>query len=102
MMSTVIKATKSPEVEALTNEDMDNLRHMLGADDRYGRSSWGFRNYFAAEPNTEDDHSMQRLLAAGYVKTSGTRHSLIYYHATPEGCEALGFTKAQKQRAMDW
>ena len=101
-MSTVLKANSNPAVDALTDEDMDNLRHIVGADPQSAKSSWGHRNYFAASPNTPNHESMERLVAAGYAKCSGERFECLYYHATPEGLDALGFTKAQKQRAMDW
>ena len=97
-MNAVIQAKDT----SVSEEDMNYLRHTLGATDRYNPSSWGHRNYYASEASTEGDESMQRLLAVGYVKTSGQRYGYLYYHATPVGCDALGFTKAQKQRAMDW
>ena len=102
-MCTVLKANSNSAVEALTDEDMEMLRRMLGADERYSPSSWGFRNHYTVTPDTANHASMERLRAAGYTKTSGIAEGgVIYYHATLEGCDALGFTKAQKQRAMDW
>ena len=102
-MSTVLEANSNPAVDALSDEDMEKLRRMLGADERYSPSSWGFRNDCVVTANTCNHESMERLRDAGYVKTNGiVQASVIQYHATPEACDALGFTKAQKQRAMDW
>ena len=92
--------------DAITSEDLENLRHMLGAEPgRYPKSRWGFRNRFVLDAigtDCVDLRSMRRLEAHGYVQRgSGLANNLIYYHATEAGCEAIGLTKAQIKRAME-
>ena len=49
----------------LTAKDMENLRHMLGADS----SNPGYRNYFAA--GHDEQESMERLVATGLARRVG-------------------------------
>ena len=70
---------------ALTFEDMDRLRHMLGVDPRRPAKCWGFRNYY----DVGDDAavaSMNRLAACGWVEH--VKDSI--WIATLEGCRAAG------------
>jgi hypothetical protein len=80
-------------------EDMENLRHMLGATERRPKKNWGFRNYFAAGR----DHvaSMERLVAAGYCTRGAPYMDAHYYHATREGCAAAGLSKAATKRVFE-
>ena len=71
----------------LTTDDMDNLRHMLGVDERHPR---GYRNYFVA--GESDVPSMERLREQGLV-VKNERYRLSddpCYHATVEGARFLG------------
>ncbi len=74
---------------------MQCLQHMLGADSRYPKRQWGFRNYFDA--GGKDQRSMDLLLEAGYV----LRGRANYYHATIKGCRLLGFGKPAIKRALE-
>lgn len=82
------------ESKVITVEDLDHLRHMLGINQSYSPSNWGFRNYFAAGPG-EQVESMERLVALGWVRKGGQRDDLVYYYATKEGCRAAGLTTQQ-------
>ena len=84
----------------LTPEDMDNLRHMLGAELRYHRKQWGFRNHFA--PSPADIPSMKRLEAAGYISEGREYgHMEHFYHATEAGCKAAGLSKSRIKVALE-
>lgn len=86
--------------EKLTAADLDNLRHMLGARSDNRKHDWGYRNHFCASTRGEDYESMVRLERHGFVKM-GRRNLLnIYFHATEEGCKALGFNEKQINRAL--
>ena len=52
--------------EKLLDKDIDNLKHMLGADSRYKKRDWGFRNRFCA--GGDDVASMKRLESNGLVR----------------------------------
>lgn len=84
----------------ITKNDMDNLRHMLGAvPRRYPKNKWGWRNYFLAARTGEVHESMQRLVSAGLVRQGRDAESCgIYYHATAAGGEAVGMNKAAIKR----
>jgi len=88
----------------LTGNDLDNLRHMVGAVSNVAKRNWGYRNSFAA--GEDDVPSMERLLDAGFV-VRGRKFNIgetdYYYHATLEGCKAIGLSKAATRRALeDW
>lgn len=83
--------------------DLENLRHMLGANGNR-KSDYGTRNYFCASTlETDEDYkSLLRLCQMGYVNAgakTGTGQSQ-YFNATVAGCELLGFSKSQIQKAM--
>lgn len=89
----------SPRASAELAEDMDNLRHMLGASIDSPKKQWGYRNHFATQA---DDASMVRLLALGLVRRGrGIPGGLTYFHATEAGCAMAGFDKKQTARAME-
>jgi len=81
------------------NDDLDNLRHMLGATTDVKKRDWGYRNRFA--PGGKDIESMQRLENAGLVIRGRPYHETHFYHATARGCEAVGLNPAQTERALE-
>jgi hypothetical protein len=86
-------------VSGFTIEDMDNLRHMLGIDALLRKpSQWGFRNYYHCDI---DDPSMERLLAAGLVRsgrgTTTPSGRYMNFHATYEGCRMAGLTEEKSR-----
>jgi len=82
----------------ITDEDLDNLRHMLGMIKRPKRNH-GYRNHFVAGP--VDIGSMNRLVAAGYAKRGSIpTDSGPWFYATEAGCKAVGLHKAGIERAM--
>ena len=71
----------------ITVNDLDNLRHMLGVDEKCRK---GYRNYFVA--GGSDVASMERLRAAGFV-VKNERYKMsedACYHATLDGAKAVG------------
>ncbi|MCK5505515.1 MAG: hypothetical protein KAJ10_10150 [Thermodesulfovibrionia bacterium] len=84
----------------ITEYDLNNIRHMTGSQSRYPRKQWGFRNHFCAGKNGQDFKSMQKLLSAGYVSQGIEQETSIFFHATKEGCEAVGMNKKQIQTAL--
>jgi hypothetical protein len=85
----------------ITAEDLDRLRHMLGADPRrYTQKQWGFRNYYACGGG-EPEQSMRRLEAAGFVQQGCAYKDSFYFHATEDGCKAAGMNAAQIKRALE-
>jgi hypothetical protein len=82
----------------MTKEDMDNLRHMLGAQPHIPKQQWGFRNFFL--PGGIDVQSMERLEAAGLVSKGRVYLDTYYYHATEAGCAAIRLNKRQTRDAL--
>lgn len=74
----------------VTASDLDNLRHMLGVEERTPR---GYRNYFVA--GGSDVSSMERLRASGLV-VKNERYQLSEapcYHATLAGAKVIGLRR---------
>jgi hypothetical protein len=67
----------------LQPEDLEILRHMLGATPHRPRVRWCLRNEYLA--NRRDLPSMARLIAAGFVRAGGALLQLQYFHATEAG-----------------
>lgn len=84
--------------KVLINADYDNLKHMTGCSSRYMKKEWGFRNHFA--PGGKDVESMERLESAGYVVRGSRYHETNYFHATKEGCKAIGMSWFQIRNAL--
>lgn len=72
------------------------LQHMLGADSRYKKKEWGFRNHFCAGDNPEcpDRLALERMESLGMVK-SGERFGDKTFWATEFGAIAIGFKPYQ-------
>lgn len=77
-------------------EDLDKLRHAVGATARK-RSDWGYRNYY----NTvADNAAWLRLVALGLaVKGRIVPGGSTNFHATRDGCRAIGMTSKEVARA---
>ena len=73
---------------------------MLGADSRYKKNQWGFRNRFCA--GGDDVFSMKRLESLGFVKEIRSSMFDDFYIATEAGCKHLGFNKKQITNALDF
>jgi len=85
--------------QAVTAEDLDKLRHMLGVDSRKSQRQWGYRNYYASSKG--DEPAMRRLQSAGFVRQGRQYEDSFYFHATEEGCKAVGLNAKQIKRAME-
>jgi len=82
----------------LQEADTKNLQHMLGADSRYTKKQWGFRNHFSA--GGDDVLSMKRLEKEGFVREIKSSLCDDLYVATEAGCKQIGFNKKQIANAM--
>jgi hypothetical protein len=76
------------------------LQHMLGADSRYKKKQWGFRNRFCAgdDDSHPDNVELNDLQDKGLVK-SYMKFGYKTFYATKEGAEQIGFGKAELKRA---
>lgn len=82
----------------LLEDDIENIRHMVGMGHYIPRGRWGFRNYFAAGGSQIAE--MARLENNGLVERGGTRDSSTYFRATSEGCRVIGMCGASIRRAL--
>lgn len=82
----------------ISENDIDNLRHMVGAGAEVKRRDRGYRNYY----NTyTGDPEMQRLVEQGLaVHGRNVPGNSVNYHATRLGCLAAGLSEAEIRRAM--
>lgn len=83
----------------LTEEQIDTLRHMVGAQKHIKKRNWGFRNHFCSTPGSDDDKMLAELAELALV-IPGARGANNYWHCTREGCEVAGLNYAQQQRAL--
>jgi len=77
------------------------LEHMLGADPRYKKKQWGFRNHYCAGPQDTD---LEEMVELGLVKRIEYNSEMIgkdskMYHATKKGALAIGFKIYQLKNA---
>ena len=82
--------------DTLTAADRSKLRHMLGVEPDRKKKDWGFRNYYAC--GGSDEKSMRRLEVAGFVRQGRPYNESFYFHATEEGCKAVGMNATQIKR----
>lgn len=99
-----LKTQNSPPPTAsiesvVSDDDLEKLRHMLGATVDNPKRYWGYRNHFL--PGGKDIDSMQRLEQSELVIRGRTYHDTHFYHATARGCEAAGLNQAQTKRALE-
>lgn len=82
----------------LQPEDLEILRHMLGATPHNARVHWGFRNEYLV--NRRDLPSMERLLLAGFVRFGAKLLQLQYFHATAAGCKLADVSAKRAEVAL--
>ena len=76
------------------------LQHMLGADERYKKKQWGFRNHFCSNKGNKYHEELLKMQGLGLVK-SGIQLNYTVFWATKEGAKAIGF-KAYQIRNTDF
>lgn len=79
----------------ITDKQRQLLQHMLGADSRYRKKQWGFRNHFCASIGSPDDDILIELNQSDLVSPGIKTETLVFYHATQLGAEAIGFKRYQ-------
>ncbi|MGE4529756.1 MAG: hypothetical protein AB7C98_00340 [Acidithiobacillus sp.] len=83
----------------INDDDLTNLRHMLGIGLHIQKRQWGYRNHFA--PGGTDIQSMERLEELGLVQKGRIYEDTHYYHATEAGCQVAGLKPYQIRKAME-
>lgn len=73
---------------------IDLLKHMLGADSRYKKKDWGFRNHFCASEGHSDLKHLIDMERFGLVE-SGKKFGSINFYATKAGAVSIGFKPYQ-------
>ena len=86
------------EATDLTPEQVGMLKHTLGADSRYTKKEWGFRNHYCVSVGTPDHDLLQDLESKGYMvmgRSTYAGENSRFYRATRKACELLGFSARQ-------
>lgn len=75
------------------------LQHMLGADSRYLKKQWGFRNHFCANKslNDPDTAELDAMEKDGLVKSFEGEEYRIF-KATEKGALLIGFKPYQLRK----
>ena len=85
-------------VVTLEPGDVEKLKHALGADSRYAKSKWGWRNYYLAGGLAHQ--AFDRLVAAGFASQGRRMGDETYFHATRAGAKLAGLNSAGIKRAL--
>jgi hypothetical protein len=71
----------------ITKYQLDLMKHAIGAESK----DPGYRNYFAATPDSEDDREWTSLVEKGYARVRRQPDDSIWpdrlYNVTPEGVD---------------
>jgi len=73
------------------------LKHMLGADSRYKKSEWGFRNHFTVSQGREEFSALILMKDEGLV-VGGKRFDEHVFWATEKGARHIGFNTKMVNR----
>lgn len=79
----------------ITDKQKEILQHTLGADSRYKKSQWGFRNHYQASKNHVNRKEVERMVKEGLMEYYFVHGMGDVYSATEKGMGAIGFTKKQ-------
>lgn len=91
-------------MDELTEEQKKILQHMLGADSRYKKKEWGFRNHYVASLGNSVLETLAMMKEKGFVRSHSTPaygESSVCFYATEKGMKAIGFSKAQIKKAEE-
>lgn len=80
------------------------LRHILGADNRYSKRNWGFRNRFCTHANDPDFTELQKMERKNLVKSynkpaDSIFPTMVVFSATKKGALEIGFKSYQLKKA---
>lgn len=79
------------------------LQHTLGAEKRYPKKTWGFRNYYLAADC--DKKLLDELVSDGFMWKGAEAAAWLgggaYYHATQKGMRAAGLSVRRIKEISD-
>ena len=81
-------------MEDISEAHKSILQHTLGADSRYRKNQWGFRNHYCSGPNCHDYSDLKEMEKIGLL-TSGENFGDVVFWATKKGALAIGFKPYQ-------
>ena len=82
----------------ITEKQRELLQHMLGADERYKKKQWGFRNYFCCGNDKHGDYEELKKMELVGLVVRGVWLEQIFFSATLKGAIAIGFKKYQLKK----
>ncbi len=100
---TNMKTAKRIIDKTLSDKEIHLLEHMLGADSRYAKKKWGWRNYFYLSHRTGESYeALKSLQERGFLQANAPRFNSDggCFYATEYGCRAIGLHKAAIKRAL--
>lgn len=75
------------------------LQHMLGADERYKKKQWGFRNHYCSVGHGEEHSMLLDMEKKGLVyRGRKVDEGYQFFRATTEGAKAIGFKPYQLRK----
>lgn len=93
---------QSVEQLAIDPDWESKLRHMLGAGAERPKRDHGFRNHYCTSIGSESHGVLLEMQQAGLVRSGRSINEGRdqYFHATVDGCKAIGLAKAAIKRAF--
>ena len=79
----------------ITEKQKELLQHTLGADGRYMKKQWGFRNHFCSTEGNKDHDELLEMEKLGLVTIGAFGFHCITFFATKQGAIEIGFKKYQ-------
>ena len=91
------------DMKVVDDDHAEILRHMLGAGLHIPKRSHGYRSGYCVGIGSDAYGTLIEMERIGLVK-AGVKINLNldqYFHATIEGCKAIGLSKAAIKRAFE-
>jgi hypothetical protein len=79
----------------LTEKQLQQLKHMVGAAPEISRKNWGYRNHYCVRTGSEHEAEMMELVKLDLVEKGNEALTNTYFHATELGCKAAGLSRKQ-------
>lgn len=95
------QAKGDAKVSTLTDTQRKLLQHTLGARPDQNKKNYGYRNGYLASVGSTPHQEFKKMVDLGFAVAGESEDGMQYFHATVEGCKAIGLGKAAIKRAFE-
>jgi hypothetical protein len=79
----------------LTEKQLQQLKHTVGAAPEISRKNWGYRNHYCVRAGSEQEAEMMELVKLDLMEKGQEASTNTYFHCTEMGCKAAGLSRKQ-------